>query len=126
MTTFSKEDVLVSPELWKNKNFVKGKSPSFPEVLCWLLVCWLLMCWYWPMIVHNINVALSATSRLMRKQKKLQPRSRKYLKIMHVDASTQITQPFAEAENKTLLLFVNIKQEKYDSSSNFVKSPKNV
>jgi hypothetical protein len=36
---------------------------------------------------------------------------------MHVEASTQITHPFAEAENKTLLLFVNVKQQKYDSSS---------
>jgi hypothetical protein len=36
---------------------------------------------------------------------------------MHVEASTQITQPFAEA----LLLFVNVKQEKYDSSSKQVK-----
>jgi hypothetical protein len=35
---------------------------------------------------------------------------------MHVKASTQITHPFAKAE-KTLLLFVNIKQTKYDSSS---------
>jgi hypothetical protein len=40
---------------------------------------------------------------------------------MHVEASTQITHPFAEAENKTLLLFVNVKQEKYDSSSKQVK-----
>jgi hypothetical protein len=36
---------------------------------------------------------------------------------MHVEATTQITHPFAEAELKTLLLFVNVKQEKYDSSS---------
>jgi hypothetical protein len=36
---------------------------------------------------------------------------------MHVEASTQIPHPFAEAENKTMLLFVNVKQEKYDSSS---------
>jgi hypothetical protein len=37
---------------------------------------------------------------------------------MHVEASTQITHPFAEAgNNKTLLLFVNVKQEKYDSTS---------
>jgi hypothetical protein len=34
---------------------------------------------------------------------------------MHVEASTQITHPFAEAENKTLLLYVNVKQ-KYDLS----------
>jgi hypothetical protein len=40
---------------------------------------------------------------------------------MHVEASTQITHSFAEAENKTFLLFVNVKQEKYDSSSNQVK-----
>jgi hypothetical protein len=33
-----------------------------------------------------------------------------------VEASTQITHPFAEAENKTLLLYVNVKQEKYDLS----------
>jgi hypothetical protein len=48
-------------------------------------------------------------------------RSRKYRRIMLVKASTQITQPFAEAENKTLLLFVNVKQEKYDSSLKQVK-----
>jgi hypothetical protein len=36
---------------------------------------------------------------------------------MHVEASTQITHPFAEA----ILLFVNVKQEKYDSSSKQVK-----
>jgi hypothetical protein len=41
---------------------------------------------------------------------------RKYRKIMHVEESTQITHPFAEAENKILLFFVNVKQEKYDSS----------
>jgi hypothetical protein len=40
---------------------------------------------------------------------------------MHVEASTQITHSFAEAENKTLLLFVNVKQEKYESSSKQVK-----
>jgi hypothetical protein len=40
---------------------------------------------------------------------------------MHVEASTQITHPFAEGENKTLLLFVNVKQEKYDLSSKQVK-----
>jgi hypothetical protein len=40
---------------------------------------------------------------------------------MHVEGSTQITHPYAEAENKTLLLFVNVKQEKYDSSSKQVK-----
>jgi hypothetical protein len=33
---------------------------------------------------------------------------------MHAGASTQMTHPFAEAENKTFLLFVNEKQEKYD------------
>jgi hypothetical protein len=33
-------------------------------------------------------------------------RNKKFQKIMHVEASTQITHPFAEAENKTLLLFV--------------------
>jgi hypothetical protein len=38
---------------------------------------------------------------------------------MHV--STQITHPFAEVENKTLLLFLNVKQEKYDSSSKQLK-----
>jgi hypothetical protein len=36
-------------------------------------------------------------------------------------ASTQITHPFAEAENTTFLLFVNEKHEKYDSSSKQVK-----
>jgi hypothetical protein len=40
---------------------------------------------------------------------------------MHVEASTQTTHPFAEAENKTILLFVNAKQKKYDLSSNQVK-----
>jgi primase-polymerase (primpol)-like protein len=40
---------------------------------------------------------------------------------MHVEASTQITHPFAKAENKYLLLFVIVKQEKYDSSSKKVK-----
>jgi hypothetical protein len=40
---------------------------------------------------------------------------------MLVEALTQITLPFAEAENKTLLLFLNVLQEKYDSSSNQVK-----
>jgi hypothetical protein len=44
-----------------------------------------------------------------------------YRKKMHVEASTQITHPFVEAENKTLLLFVNVKQEKYDSSSKQVE-----
>jgi hypothetical protein len=37
-------------------------------------------------------------------------RSRKP-KIMHEEASTQIIHPFAEAENKTLFLFVNVKQK---------------
>jgi hypothetical protein len=32
---------------------------------------------------------------------------------MHVEASTQNCHPFAEAESKTLLLFVNVIQEKY-------------
>jgi hypothetical protein len=36
---------------------------------------------------------------------------------MHVEVSTQITHPFAEAENKTILLSINVKQEKTDSSS---------
>jgi hypothetical protein len=40
---------------------------------------------------------------------------------MDVEASTQITHLFAEAEDKNLLLFVNVKQEKYDSSSKQVK-----
>jgi hypothetical protein len=41
---------------------------------------------------------------------------------MHVlEASTQITHPFEEAEHKTLLLFVHAKQEKCDSSSKQVK-----
>jgi hypothetical protein len=30
---------------------------------------------------------------------------------MQVEASTQITHPFAKLENKTLLFFVNVKQE---------------
>jgi hypothetical protein len=47
--------------------------------------------------------------------------SRKYRKITHVEASTEITHPFARAENKTLLLIVNVIQEKYDSSSKQVK-----
>jgi hypothetical protein len=49
-------------------------------------------------------------------------RSRKYRKIMLVEASTQINHPFAEEENKIILLFVNVKQEKYDSSSKQVKN----
>jgi hypothetical protein len=40
---------------------------------------------------------------------------------MQIDASTQITHPFADAENKTLLLLLNVKQEKYDSFSKQVK-----
>jgi hypothetical protein len=32
-TTFSKENVLLLPEFLKNKNFVKGKSPSFSQLL---------------------------------------------------------------------------------------------
>jgi hypothetical protein len=36
---------------------------------------------------------------------------------MHVEESTQNTHPFAETESKTLLLFGNVKQKKYDSSS---------
>jgi hypothetical protein len=32
MTTFSKENVLVLPELLKNKNFINGKSPSFARI----------------------------------------------------------------------------------------------
>jgi hypothetical protein len=40
---------------------------------------------------------------------------------MHVEASTQISHPFAKAENKTILFYVNVKQEKYDSSSKQVK-----
>jgi hypothetical protein len=40
---------------------------------------------------------------------------------MHGEAPTQITHLFAKAENKTVLLFVNIKQEKYDSPSKQVK-----
>jgi hypothetical protein len=63
------------------------------------------------MIVYHINVAISAPSLLI---KILTHRSRKYQKIMHMEASTQISLPFAEAENKTLLLFLNVKQEKYD------------
>jgi hypothetical protein len=45
----------------------------------------------------------------MKNKKILTHRYRKYRKIMHVQSSTQITHPFAEAENKTLLLFVNVK-----------------
>jgi hypothetical protein len=40
---------------------------------------------------------------------------------MHVEASQKITHPLAKAENKTFLLFVNVKQEKYDSFSKQVK-----
>jgi hypothetical protein len=40
---------------------------------------------------------------------------------MHVEASTQITHTLAEAEDKTLLLFVNAQQEKEDSSSKQAK-----
>jgi hypothetical protein len=40
---------------------------------------------------------------------------------MHVEESTQTTHPFAEAESKTLLLFVNVKQKKFDSSSKQVE-----
>jgi hypothetical protein len=35
---------------------------------------------------------------------------------MHVEALKKNTHPFAEAEIKTLLLFVNVKQQKNDSS----------
>jgi hypothetical protein len=31
------------------------------------------------------------------------------IKIMHLETSTQFAHPFAEAENKTHLLFVNVK-----------------
>jgi tRNA(Leu) C34 or U34 (ribose-2'-O)-methylase TrmL len=68
-----------------------------------------------------INVTLSAPLLFNEKIKKFANRSRKYWKILHVEASTQITHSFAEAENKTFLLFVNVKQEKYDSSSKQVK-----
>jgi hypothetical protein len=44
------------------------------------------------------------------------------IKKMHVEESTQITHPFAEAECKTLLLFVNVKQKKYDTSSKQVET----
>jgi hypothetical protein len=40
---------------------------------------------------------------------------------MHVEASTKTTNPFAEAENQTLFLFVNVKQVKNDSSSKQVE-----
>jgi hypothetical protein len=40
---------------------------------------------------------------------------------MHVEESTQTTHPFAEAESKTVLLFVDVKQKKNDSSSKQVK-----
>jgi hypothetical protein len=39
----------------------------------------------------------------------------------NVEASTQNTQRFIGVENKTLLLFVNVKQTNYDSSSKQVK-----
>jgi hypothetical protein len=42
-------------------------------------------------------------------------------KIMHEEASTQTTDPFSKALNKTFLLFGNVKQEEYDSSSKQVK-----
>jgi hypothetical protein len=41
------------------------------------------------------------------------------IKIMHLETSTQITHPFAEAENKTVVC--KCKTEKYDSSSKQVK-----
>jgi hypothetical protein len=44
---------------------------------------------------------------------------------MQGEASTQIAHPFAKAENKTLLLFVNVIQEKYDSTSIIRVSCKN-
>jgi hypothetical protein len=40
---------------------------------------------------------------------------------MPIEESTQIIHPFAEAESKTLLLFEDVKQKKYDSSSKQVK-----
>jgi hypothetical protein len=57
----------------------------------------------------------------MRNKKNRTHKNRKYRKIIHVEASTQIIHPFAKAENKTLLLFVSLKQKKYDSSSKQVK-----
>jgi hypothetical protein len=33
MSNFSKENVLVLPEILKNRNFVKGKCPSFARIL---------------------------------------------------------------------------------------------
>jgi uncharacterized protein YggL (DUF469 family) len=48
-------------------------------------------------------------------------RSRKYRKVMHVEESTQITHHFAEVVSKFFLLFVNVKQKNYDSSSKQVK-----
>jgi predicted nucleic acid-binding protein len=63
--------------------------------------------------LHHINVALSAPLFLMRELKIRTHRSRKYRKIMHVKHNqTTHTHPF---EKKTLLLFVNVKQENYDS-----------
>jgi hypothetical protein len=40
---------------------------------------------------------------------------------MQVEASKEITHPFAETENKTFLLLVNLKQEQYDSASKQLK-----
>jgi hypothetical protein len=69
------------------------------------------------MIVHHINVALFAPSLLMRKNSHTQKQ-----KIQKNNARTSInTNYFAEAENGTLLLFVNVTQEEYDSSSKQVK-----
>jgi hypothetical protein len=47
-----------------------------------------------------------------KRKKNRNHRSRKYRIIMHIEASTQTAHPFAEAENKTFLLFVNVKLKK--------------
>jgi hypothetical protein len=95
--------------------------------MCWLLVCWLLMCWYWPMIVHHTNAPWLWTKLLICWNNKIHQFYR--LEIWRSSSKTswatpyllQIFDPFAEAENKTILLFENAKQEKYDSPSKQVK-----
>jgi hypothetical protein len=58
-------------------------------------------------LLSSINTYL--LPQFLFENKKISTRSsRKYQKIMHVEASTQITHPFAEAENKTILLSVNV------------------
>jgi hypothetical protein len=50
-----------------------------------------------------LAINLYLLSHFLRENKKFRThRSRKYRKLMHVEASTQITNPFAKAKNKTL------------------------